>query len=136
MYNRGRFAAPFKFKNMDITKKINEAIAIIRKYYNAVSVQRTENENIVYLFDYINKKKTIGSVIVNKAVEKAMKQQDFPKEVLYSQGMLSIPTKQIEPVVIEETIEEIIEETTIIEEPIIEEQPKKRGRKKQVDAES
>ena len=33
---------------MDITKKINEAIAIIRKYYNAVSVQRTENENIVY----------------------------------------------------------------------------------------
>jgi hypothetical protein len=121
---------------MDITKKINEAIAIIRKYYNAVSVQRTENENIVYLFDYINKKKTIGSVIVNKAVEKAMKQQDFPKEVLYSQGMLSILTKQIEPVIIEETIEEIIEETTIIEEPIIEEQPKKRGRKKQVDAES
>jgi hypothetical protein len=117
---------------METLKKINEAIAIIRKYYNAVSIQRTDNDNVVYLFDYINKKKTIGSVIVNKAVEKAMKQQDFPKEVLYSEGMLSIPTKKIEAVVIEELIEEKIEET------IIEEQPKKRGRKKQseIDAES
>lgn len=121
---------------METLKKINEAIAIIRKYYNVVSVQRTENENVVFLFDYINKKKTIGSVIVNKAVEKAMKQQDFPKEVLYSEGMLSIPTKKIEAVVIEEPIEEIIEQPEIIEETVIEEQPKKRGRKKQIDAES
>lgn len=123
---------------METLKKINEAIAIIRKYYNAVSIQRTDSENVVYLFDYINKKKTIGSVIVNKAVEKAMKQQDFPKEVLYSEGMLSIPTKKIEAVVIEEPIEEKIEETEIVEETIIEEQPKKRGRKKQseIDAES
>jgi predicted dehydrogenase len=123
---------------METLKKINEAIAIIRKYYNAVSIQRTDNDNVVYLFDYINKKKTIGSVIVNKAVEKAMKQQDFPKEVLYSEGMLSIPTKKIEAVVIEELIEEKIEETEIVEETIIEEQPKKRGRKKQseIDAES
>jgi predicted dehydrogenase len=123
---------------METLKKINEAIAIIRKYYNAVSIQRTDNDNVVYLFDYINKKKTIGSVIVNKAVEKAMKQQDFPKEVLYSEGMLSIPTKKIEAVVIEEPIEEKIEETEIVEETIIEEQPKKRGRKKQseIDAES
>ena len=123
---------------METLKKINEAIAIIRKYYNAVSIQRTDSENVVYLFDYINKKKTIGSVIVNKAVEKAMKQQDFPKEVLYSEGMLSIPTKKIEAVVIEEPIEEKIEVTQIVEETIIEEQPKKRGRKKQsdIDAES
>ena len=122
---------------METTKKINEAIAIIRKYYNAVSVQRTESENVVFLFDYINKKKTIGSVIVNKAVEKAMKQQDFPKEVLYSEGMLSIPTKKEESIVIEEPITETLEQPEIIEESVIEtEQPKKRGRKKQIDAES
>jgi len=123
---------------METLKKINEAIAIIRKYYNAVSVQRTDNENVVFLFDYINKQKTIGSVIVNKAVEKAMKQQDFPKDVLYSEGMLSIPTKKVEAVVIEESIEEIIEQPEIIEETVIQEQPKKRGRKKQtdIDAES
>jgi len=123
---------------METLKKINEAIAIIRKYYNAVSVQRTDNENVVFLFDYINKQKTIGSVIVNKAVEKAMKQQDFPKDVLYSEGMLSIPTKKVEAVVIEEPIEEIIEQPEIIEETVIQEQPKKRGRKKQtdIDAES
>jgi hypothetical protein len=121
---------------METLKKINEAIAIIRKYYNAVSVQRTDNDNVVYLFDYINKKKTIGSVIVNKAVEKAMKQQDFPKEVLYSDGMLSIPTVKIyqpEPETELEVITESVEETI---ETVIEEQPKKRGRKKQIDAES
>lgn len=122
---------------MESLKKINEAIAIIRKYYNAVSVQRTESENVVYLFDYINKKKTIGSVIVNKAVEKAMKQQDFPKEVLYSGGMLSIPTIKIfqpepEPVIETET-EIVLDEDNEI---FVEEKPKKRGRKKQTDAES
>ena len=123
---------------METLKKINEAIAIIRKYYNAVSVQRTDNDNVVYLFDYINKKKTIGSVIVNKAVEKAMKQQDFPKEVLYSEGMLSIPTVKIYQPEPEPEIEKEIEETEIVEETIIEEKPKKRGRKKQseIDAES
>lgn len=121
---------------METLKKINEAIAIIRKYYNAVSIQRTDNDNVVYLFDYINKKKTIGSVIVNKAVEKAMKQQDFPKEVLYSEGMLSIATVKIYQPEPEPEIETEIEETEIVEETIIEEQPKKRGRKKQIDAES
>jgi len=123
---------------METLKKINEAIAIIRKYYNAVSVQRTDNDNVVYLFDYINKKKTIGSVIVNKAVEKAMKQQDFPREVLYSGGMLSIATVKIYQPEPEPEIEKEIEETEIVEETIIEEKPKKRGRKKQsdIDAES
>ncbi len=123
---------------METLKKINEAIAIIRKYYNAVSVQRTDNDNVVYLFDYINKKKTIGSVIVNKAVEKAMKQQDFPREVLYSGGMLSIATVKIYQPEPEPEIETEIVETEIVEETIIEEKPKKRGRKKQsdIDAES
>ncbi len=123
---------------METLKKINEAIAIIRKYYNAVSVQRTDNDNVVYLFDYINKKKTIGSVIVNKAVEKAMKQQDFPREVLYSEGMLSIATVKIYQPEPEPEIKTEIEETEIVEETIIEEKPKKRGRKKQsdIDAES
>lgn len=126
---------------METLKKINEAIAIIRKYYNAVSVQRTENENVVYLFDYINKKKTIGSVIVNKAVEKAMKQQDFPKEVLYSEGMLSIATVKIyqpepEPEPETEIVNDLIDYFIAESETVEEEKPKKRKRKKDTDAES
>lgn len=121
------------------SKKLNEALNIIRKYYSAVNVQRTESEDVIYLFDYSTQKKTIGSEKINKAVEKATKQQDFPSNVYYSAGMLSVVQKQaeIKPVPAE-TVSEIVEqtETEIVEETIIEEQPKKRGRKKQIDAES
>lgn len=116
------------------SKKIGEAINIIRKYYGAVNVQRTDNEDVVYLFDYTANKKTVGSEKIAKAVEKALKQQDFPKDIYYSEGMLSTikeTVKEVEPEVI---IEEQIEAEEIIEI----EQPKKRGRKKQtdIDAES
>lgn len=123
------------------SKKLNEALNIIRKYYSAVNVQRTESEDVIYLFDYSTQKKTIGSEKINKAVEKATKQQDFPKDVYYSAGMLSVVQKQAEIIPVPaETVSEIVEEkqTEIVEETIIEEQPKKRGRKKQtdIDAES
>lgn len=137
---RGGKPPLFKLNTMkNQSKKLNEALNIIRKYYSAVNVQRTESEDVIYLFDYSTQKKTIGSEKINKAVEKATKQQDFPSNVYYSAGMLSVVQKQaeIKPVPAE-TVSEIVEqtETEIVEETIIEEQPKKRGRKKQIDAES
>ena len=118
------------------SKKITEALNIIRKFYAAVNVQRTESEDTVYLFDYSGNKKTIGSEKIAKAVEKAVKQQDFPKQVIYSEGMLTIPSLiQNEPVVIAEP-ETIAEEPELFTATETEtEQPKKR-RKKQSDAES
>jgi hypothetical protein len=121
------------------SKKLNEALNLIRKYYSAVNVQRTDNEDVIYLFDYSNQKKTIGSEKIHKAIEKATKQQDFPKDVFYSEGMLSVVQTQTEIIPKPaENVSEIVEETEILEETIIEEQPKKRGRKKQsdIDAES
>ncbi len=126
---------------VNYSKKIAQALTIIRKYYGAINVQRTDNEDVVYLFDYTTQKKTIGSESINKAVEKAVKQNDFPKDIYYSEGLLSI-------IKIEENVQqgqgrqetEAIEanETIEAEEIIQTEQPKKRGRKKQtdIDAES
>lgn len=122
---------------VNYSKKIAQALTIIRKYYGAINVQRTDNEDFVYLFDYTTQKKTIGSEKINKAVEKAVKQNDFPKDIYYSEGLLSIikieenvqqGQGQAETIETDETIE--AEEITEIE------QPKKRGRKKQTDAES
>ena len=121
------------------SKKLNEAINIIRKHYSAVNVQRTDNEDVVYLFDYSNQKKTIGSEKINKAFEKSVKKQDFPKDVYYADGMLSVVKIQAEIIPVPaQIVSEIEEETEIVDETIIEEQPKKRGRKKQsdIDAES
>jgi len=126
---------------VNYSKKIAQALIIIRKYYGAINVQRTDNENVVYLFDYTTQKKTIGSEKINKAVEKAVKQNDFPKDIYYSEGLLSI-------IKIEENVQqgqgqgqtEAIEadETVEAEEITETEKPKKRGRKKQtdIDAES
>jgi hypothetical protein len=128
---------------VNYSKKIAQALTIIRKYYGAINVQRTDNEDVVYLFDYTSQKKTIGSEKINKAVEKAVKQNDFPKDIYYSEGLLSV-------IKIEENeaqgqgqgqgqyeTETIEADETIEAKEIIEvEQPKKRGRKKQIDAES
>ena len=64
---------------VNYSKKIAQALTIIRKQYGAINVQRTDSEDVVYLFDYTAQKKTIGSQSINKAVEKAVKQNDFPK---------------------------------------------------------
>jgi hypothetical protein len=122
---------------VNYSKKIAQALTIIRKYYGAINVQRTDNEDVVYLFDYTTQKKTIGSEKINKAVEKAVKQNDFPKDIYYSEGLLSV-IKIEENVQQSETIEAETIETVEAEEITETEKPKKRGRKKQteLDAES
>ena len=123
---------------VNYSKKIAQALTIIRKYYGAINVQRTDNEDVVYLFDYTTQKKTIGSESINKAVEKAVKQNDFPKDIYYSEGLLSVIQKQ-ENVQQHEQAETIETDKTVEAEEITEtEKPKKRGRKKQteLDAES
>jgi len=120
---------------VNYSKKIAQALTIIRKYYGAINIQRTDNEDVVYLFDYTTQKKTIGSEKINKAVEKAVKQNDFPKDIYYSEGLLSV-IKIEENVQQPEAIEAEADETVEAEEIIETEQPKKRGRKKQIDAES
>jgi len=142
---QGRETAPFlNYKHMvNYSKKIAQALTIIRKYYGAINVQRTDNEDVVYLFDYTSQKKTIGSEKINKAVEKAVKQNDFPKDIYYSEGLLSVIQKQQNEGQGQgqgrqeaETIE--TDETVEAEEITETEKPKKRGRKKQteLDAES
>jgi hypothetical protein len=122
---------------INYSKKIAQALTIIRKYYGAINVQRTDNEDVVYLFDYTSQKKTIGSEKINKAVEKAVKQNDFPKDIYYSEGLLSV-IKIEENVQQPEAIEAEADETIEAEEITETEKPKKRGRKKQteLDAES
>jgi hypothetical protein len=122
---------------VNYSKKIAQALTIIRKYYGAINVQRTDNEDVVYLFDYTTQKKTIGSEKINKAVEKAVKQNDFPKDIYYSEGLLSV-IKIEENVQQPEAIEAEADETLEAEEITETEKPKKRGRKKQteLDAES
>ena len=123
---------------VNYSKKIAQALSIIRKYYNVVYTQKTDNENVVYLFNYTNNKKTIGSERITDAVNKAMKQQDFPKDIYYSEGLLSVIQKQqnVQQYEQAETIE--TDETVEAEEITETEKPKKRGRKKQteLDAES
>jgi hypothetical protein len=125
---------------VNFSKKIAQALTIIRKYYGAINVQRTDNEDVVYLFDYTTQKKTIGSEKINKAVEKAVKQNDFPKDIYYSEGLLSIIKieENVQQPEQPEAIEAEADETFEAEEITETEKPKKRGRKKQteLDAES
>lgn len=122
---------------VNYSKKIAQALYIIRKYYNVVYTQKTDNENVVYLFNYTNNKKTIGSEKISSAVEKAMKQQDFPKDIYYSEGMLSLIQKQeyVQQQQQPEAIETEADETGEAEEITETEKPKKRGRKKQTETE-
>jgi hypothetical protein len=125
---------------VNYSKKIAQALTIIRKYYGAINIQRTDNEDVVYLFDYTTQKKTIGSEKINKAVEKAVKQNDFPKDIYYSDGLLSVIKieENVQQYQQPETIETEADETLEAEEITETEKPKKRGRKKQteLDAES
>jgi hypothetical protein len=125
---------------VNYSKKIAQALTIIRKYYGAINIQRTDNEDVVYLFDYTTQKKTIGSEKINKAVEKAVKQNDFPKDIYYSEGLLSVIKieENVQQYQQPETIEAETDEAVEAEEITETEKPKKRGRKKQteLDAES
>jgi hypothetical protein len=125
---------------INYSKKIAQALTIIRKNYGAINVQRTDNEDVVYLFDYTTPKKTIGSEKINKAIEKAVKQNDFPKDIYYSEGLLSVIKieENVQQYQQPEAIEAEADETFEAEEIAETEKPKKRGRKKQteLDAES
>lgn len=111
--------------------KLNEAIQIIRKFHPSFNVQKTDVAEIVFLFDYKMNKKTVGSEKITQAIEKAVKQQDFPKTVKYQDGMLFI----LKPETIKEETQEVKEEVieTVSQEVTVEETPKKRTRKKKED---
>jgi non-homologous end joining protein Ku len=112
--------------------KIQEALNIIKKFHPAFHVQKTDVEEIVFLFEYKLNKKTVGSEKIKNAVEKAVKQQDFPKAVKYQDGMLFVlkaeTVKEVKQEVIEE--KEAVVEETVNEEIAVEDAPKKRTRKK------
>ena len=112
--------------------KIQEAVNIIKKFHPAFHVQKTDIEEIVFLFEYKMNKKTVGSEKIKNAVEKAVKQQDFPKQVKYQDGMLFVlkaeTVKEVKQEVIEE--KEAVVEETVNEEIAVEDAPKKRTRKK------
>jgi len=112
--------------------KIQEAVNIIKKFHPAFHVQKTDIEEIVFLFEYKLNKKTVGSEKIKNAVEKAVKQQDFPKAVKYQDGMLFVlkaeTVKEVKHEVIEE--KETVVEETVNEEIAVEDAPKKRTRKK------
>lgn len=114
--------------------KLNEAIQIIKKFHPSFNVQKTDVAEIVFLFDYKMNKKTVGSEKITQAVEKAVKQQDFPKTVKYQDGMLFI----LKPETVKEQTKEIKEQTkeTVNEEVTVEEAPKKRTRKKKEDVDT
>jgi len=112
--------------------KIQEAVNIIKKFHPAFHVQKTDIEEIVFLFEYKMNKKTVGSEKIKNAVEKAVKQQDFPKQVKYQDGMLFVlkaeTVKEVKQEIIEE--KEAVVEETVNEEIAVEDAPKKRTRKK------
>jgi non-homologous end joining protein Ku len=113
--------------------KIQEALNIIKKFHPAFHVQKTDVEEIVFLFEYKMNKKTVGSEKIKNAVEKAVKQQDFPKTVKYQDGMLFVlKPETVKEIKQEEKIEEkeAVVEETVNEEIAVEDAPKKRTRKK------
>jgi hypothetical protein len=114
--------------------KLNEAIQIIRKFHPSFNVQKTDVAEIVFLFDYKMNKKTVGSEKITQAVQKSVKQQDFPKTVKYQDGMLFILKEET----IKEHSKEIKEhiKETVNEEVTVEEAPKKRTRKKKEDVDT
>lgn len=113
------------------TNKIINAINIIRKFNQNINVHRTEQAEMVFLFDYTGQKKTIGSPAINAAVSKAVKQQDWPADVIYNGGCLTFITPKIEEVVPAEIIAEPETVETSQELGQLEPEPetKKRGRK-------
>ena len=113
--------------------KIQEALNIIKKFHPSFHVQKTDIEEIVFLFEYKLNKKTVGTEKIKNAVEKAVKQQDFPKTVKYQDGMLFVlKPETVKEIKQEEKIEEkeAVVEETVNEEIAVEDAPKKRTRKK------
>lgn len=115
-----------------MNQKLSYAIQLIKKYNNVMHVEKTGADHFVFLFEYVSGKKSINTNRIKKAVEIASKQQDFPKDVFYDQGMLfmKIESKPATEVIESEPEIEVIESET--ESEIID-APKKRKSKKIVE---
>jgi len=119
-------------------RKLEKALAIIRKFHGPVNPKATENDSMIYLYGLTVS--SVGNPAIEKAVIKAEKQQDYPEGVFYKQGLLAyiegvnetVEKEVIEPIVIEavEAAEPIAEVETE-EETTEESAPKvKKSRKK------
>lgn len=119
--------------------KLSYAIQLIKKYNNVMHVEKTGADHFVFLYEYVSGKKSINTNRIKKAVEIASKQQDYPKDVFYDQGMLfmKIESKTVKEViesepeieVSDEILESVINET----DAVILDAPKKRKSKKIVE---
>jgi len=94
-------------------RKLEKALAIIRKFHGPVNPKSTENDCMIYLYGLTVS--SVGNPNIEKAVLKAEKQQDYPQDVFYKQGLLAYVDgvngsikEEIEEVVIE-AVEEIEE---------------------------
>ena len=119
-----------------MNQKLSYAIQLIKKYHIALNVEKSSESTFVFLFDYVAGKKSVHTFRIQKAVERAMRQQDFPKDVFYDQGMLYIKMES-KPVtdVIEsepeiEVNNEVLESVIIETDAVVLDTPKKRKSKK------
>lgn len=119
-----------------MNQKLSYALQLIKKYHIALNVEKSSESTFVFLFDYVAGKKHVHTLKIKKAVENAMRQQDYPKDVFYDQGMLYIKMESKPASEVIETQPEIETETEIevneTESEIID-APKKRKSKKIVE---
>lgn len=115
-----------------MNQKLSYAIQLIKKYHIVLNVEKSSESTFVFLFDYVAGKKSVHTIRIQKAVERAMRQQDFPKDVFYDQGMLymKIESKPASKVIESEPEIEVIENEI---EPEVIDAPKKRKSKKIVE---
>lgn len=122
-----------------MNQKLSYAIQLIKKYHIALNVEKSSESTFVFLFDYVAGKKNVHTIKIQKAVERAMRQQDYPKDVFYDQGMLYLKIESkpvIEEIVPEpemEVSDEILESVINETDAVILDAPKKRKSKKIVE---
>lgn len=117
-----------------MNKKIDYAIQLIKKYHSIVHVDKSSGvDYLVFLYDYVSGKKAIHTNKIQWAVNSAMRQQDYPKDVLYDQGMLYIKIESKPEIKESEEINEALESIIIETDSVVIEEPKKRKSKKTVE---
>ena len=119
-----------------MNQKLSYALQLIKKYHVALNVEKSSESTFVFLFDYVAGKKHVHTLKIKKAVENAMRQQDYPKDIFYDQGMLylKIESKPLTEVIVSEPeIEVEVEVNETESEPEIIDAPKKRKSKKIVE---
>ena len=119
-----------------MNQKLSYALQLIKKYHVALNVEKSSESTFVFLFDYVAGKKHVHTLKIQKAVERAMRQQDYPKDVFYDQGMLYLKMESkplTEVIVSQPEIEVEVEVNETESEPEIIDAPKKRKSKKIVE---